>query len=237
MKRAEVAPVLYPVCLAIGDLPVLVVGGGEVAARKLGGLAEAGARIVCVAPVFGDACKLLASRNKTRLRLVRRRFRERDLAGKRLVFAATDDLRLNARVAKLCGRQGIFCNVAAPPECGSFQLPAVVRRGGFCLTVSTGGASAHLAQVWRKKLERLAGPEWGTLAKLLEAQRRKIIAAIENPETRKQLLRKLGQPRFARRIRTCGAEAVGAEMDAIVYKFTKTRFLAKSRLHRRPPAR
>lgn len=213
-------------------MPVLVVGGGGVAARKLASVLESGARPAVVAPRLSAACARIAGRH--RIRVFRRRFRSSDLRGKRLVFAATDDLELNTRIRALCEKNGVFCNVAAPAEAGSFQLPASVRRGQFCLAVSTGGASAHLARIWQKKLERLAGPEWGRLVNLLDVRRRRVLAATADPEVRLRALTAIGQPRFARMIRQKGVRAAAVRMDALLAKsLSDAQNSRKSRLFRR----
>ncbi|HEX7842111.1 MAG TPA: NAD(P)-dependent oxidoreductase, partial [Kofleriaceae bacterium] len=72
---------LYPVFLKLAGLPVVVVGGGTVAASKLGGLVEAGAQVTVVAPVIGDAIRARADRPGAALRLIERGFVPGDLDG------------------------------------------------------------------------------------------------------------------------------------------------------------
>jgi len=95
-------------------------------------------------------------------------------------------------------------------------VPAVLRRGQFCIAISTGGASAHLAHLWRRRLEKLAGPEWGALAALLAAKRRRVLARTADAALRRRILTALGQPKFAALIRRNGAAAVSRTMDRLI---------------------
>ena len=226
--------VLYPVFLNLLNTPVLVVGGGQVAARKVASLLQAQADVTVVSPSFhprlfraggrttcgtADDKRLKHAAGGTpavRLKLIRRKFLASDLKGKRLVFAATDDAKLNTEIAQRAKIAGIFVNVAAPPESGDLQVPASVRRGPFCIAISTGGASAFLARAWREKLERMIGPEWGELATLLEPRRKRVLVEVRNDRLRSRLLEKLGNPRWAKVIRQRGAQRTGKAMDRLI---------------------
>ncbi len=139
----------YPVFLELAGREVLVVGAGKVGLRKIRGLVEAGARVTVVAP--------RAETDLVRLGVCwhRRRFQKTDLDGKALAFTATDDRRINRRVATEARRRGIPVNVAdAPAEC-DFIVPSRVRSGTVQIAISTGGRSPRLAAELRKKLEEL----------------------------------------------------------------------------------
>jgi len=139
----------YPVFLDLKDRPVLVVGAGKVALRKVRGLLEAGARVTVVAPECEPEFEELA------LRLVRRRFRASDLAGAFLVFAATDDRLTNHRIGIAAKGRGLFANIVdSAVECG-FIVPARLHRGEVQIAISTGGESPRLSAELRKKLEEI----------------------------------------------------------------------------------
>jgi precorrin-2 dehydrogenase/sirohydrochlorin ferrochelatase len=139
----------YPVFLDVEGKDVLVVGSGTMAQEKVDGLAAAGAEVTVVS---GEL------------------FQERDVAGKSLVVAATDEA-TGARVAAAAGRAHIFCNVADVPHQCSFILPAIHREGAITVAVSTGGASPALAQWIRGKVAELVGPKHAELAERLRSLR------------------------------------------------------------------
>jgi siroheme synthase-like protein len=132
----------YPVFLDVEGKPVLVVGGGKLAQEKVDGLAAAGADVTVVSAEL---------------------FQDRDVEGKALVVAATDE-EVGARVAAAARRANVFCNIADVPQHCSFILPAIHREGPITVAVSTGGASPALAQWIRGRVAELVGPKHAELA-------------------------------------------------------------------------
>lgn len=151
--------VAYQVGLDLRGRACLVVGGGGVARRKVDGLLAAGATVTVVAP----QCPPLP----TEVTIALRPFVDEDLDGVVLAVAASDDRALNARVACLARKRGIWVNVVDDPQAGTVIVPAVARRGDLQIAVSTGGASPALAKHLRERLEREFGPEYGDLVALL----------------------------------------------------------------------
>ena len=136
----------YPVMLDLAGADVLVVGGGAVAARKVAGLVQAGARVTVIAPTVRD--DIAAER------VERRPFAVGDVAGRTLVFTCTDDPAVNAAVAAACRAANVWVNSADDPANCTFALPAVARAGRIVVAVGSGGASPALAQHVR---DRVAG--------------------------------------------------------------------------------
>ncbi len=134
----------YPVVLRVEGRPALVVGGGAVAAGKVRGLLAAGARVTVVAPEIHASMP-------TGVRVVRRRYRRRDVRRQQLVFAATGDRAVNQRVFDQATRRGLWvCSVDDPDRC-SFTLPAIHRDGPVVIAVTSSGASPTLAQAVRDR--------------------------------------------------------------------------------------
>lgn len=155
----------YPVNLVLEGRPVLVVGGGPIAARKVAGLLDCGAAVTVVAP---DLVPELAG---GAVAVHRRPYERGEVAGYRLVVAATDDPAVNRAVFEDAEAAGVWCNSADDPANCSYTLPAVVRRGPIAVTVSTGGHSPALAAWLRSRMAEELGPEYEVLAGLLSAER------------------------------------------------------------------
>src|SRR5258705_10826115 len=133
------APRLYPVFLRLAGLPVVVVGGGPVAAGKLDGLLEAGAHVTVIAPVIGEAIRArAASARDLRLALVHRGFTASDLDGARWVVAAATP-EVNREVAAAAAVRGLFVNAVDDVASASAYLGGVIRRGPAVVAISTGG--------------------------------------------------------------------------------------------------
>jgi precorrin-2 dehydrogenase/sirohydrochlorin ferrochelatase len=161
----------YPVNLVLTGRPCLVVGGGSVAARKVSGLLTCGAVVRVIAPDPGR--EILASG----VPVEARDYAPGDVAGYRLVVAATDDPDTNRRVFEDSEAAGIWVNAADDPASCSFTLPSVARRGPILVTLSTGGHSPALASWLRTHVEEQLGPEYEVLVGLLSAAREELKAA------------------------------------------------------------
>ena len=173
----------YPISLLLAGKAVLVVGGGEVAARKVKGLCECGACITVVAPALVSELKQLADSglchwaNKT--------YETPDLAEATLVFACTDDEVVNARIWEDATQKNILVNVADRPDFCSFYLPSVLRRGKLSVAVSTDGSSPMTARLIRENLEEQFDDTIAEYLSLLQSWREKIASAL--PASKRRL--------------------------------------------------
>jgi len=150
--------------------PCLVVGGGAVAARKVEGLVEAGARVTVVSPSLTQ--RLLRLATDARLRWRPREYVPGDVDGFVLAMVATDDAAVNAAVAAECRERGVLINCADDPAHCSFILPSVLKRGSLTVTVSTGGASPTMARLVREELETLLPSDVAALTDVMAEVRR-----------------------------------------------------------------
>jgi uroporphyrin-III C-methyltransferase/precorrin-2 dehydrogenase/sirohydrochlorin ferrochelatase len=140
MSARPVGPesgVVYPVGLRLAGRRVVVVGGGQVAHRRVAGLLEAGARVTVVSPEVTPALEALVEPG--RLSWVRLRYTPGDLVGAWYVVAATDDPAVNAAVAEEAERDRIFCARADDRSASSAWTPAVGRHGELVVGVHGGG--------------------------------------------------------------------------------------------------
>lgn len=176
----------YAIELRLAGRPVVVVGGGRVATRRVVGLLEAGAAVRVVSPQFTDE---LTARNDITRQLCA--YDPDCLAGAVLVFACTDDHAVNAAVAADAHRLGLFCNVADDPPASDFHVPAVLRRGELTIGVSTGGAGPTLAAAVRDRVASQIGPEWGILTEELARARDILKQRVGDPDLRRQILETL----------------------------------------------
>jgi uroporphyrin-III C-methyltransferase/precorrin-2 dehydrogenase/sirohydrochlorin ferrochelatase len=164
--------------LSLRGRPVLVVGGGEVALRKIEGLLAEGARATVVAPRVVPEIEELERRGAVVLH--RRPHRDGDGAGFALVLAATDDRAVNARVSEEARAAGIWVNVADDPELCTFHLPARIQRGALQLTIASDGGAPFVVRRLRQVLERRLGPEWGEWTEAA-SRFRQAVRALEVP--------------------------------------------------------
>ena len=174
----------FPLFLDLRERLVVVVGGGTVAERKIALVAQSGARIRVIAPSLTPG--LAAARNDERLEHVAREFEPADVAGARLVIAATADRTVNRAVAVSAERHGIVVNVVDDLELSTGILPAIVDRSPIIVAVSTGGTAPALARRVRARIETVVDESVGRFAAFAAAWRGRIRAAIPNLSARRR---------------------------------------------------
>jgi uroporphyrin-III C-methyltransferase / precorrin-2 dehydrogenase / sirohydrochlorin ferrochelatase len=160
----------FPVFFDLAAQKVLVVGGGEVALRKVSLLERTGASITVVAPDIAPELRQRAAAGKLQLAL--REFAPGDLDGARLVIVATSRRAVNRWIANLSEARNIPVNVVDDAQASRFIVPAIIDRDPVLVAVSTGGTSPVLARRLRERLEALIPARIGELASWLRGLRR-----------------------------------------------------------------
>ncbi|MFM8972112.1 MAG: bifunctional precorrin-2 dehydrogenase/sirohydrochlorin ferrochelatase [Actinomycetota bacterium] len=156
------------VTVPVAGQPVVVVGGGAVASRRVATLVDHGARVGVIAPTVTPELAARAAAGEIEVRA--RPFVPVDADGARLVFAATDDPDVNAEVRVRARAAGAWANRADDPDDCDFTVLPAVRRGDLVVAVGTGGRSPALAAYLRRRFaEELEGFE-AVLELLAEAR-------------------------------------------------------------------
>ncbi|MEO5342662.1 MAG: siroheme synthase CysG [Gammaproteobacteria bacterium SHHR-1] len=187
-----------PIFIKIKEKPCLVVGGGEVAARKVALLLRAGARVRLVAPDVHAELRALAEGGQ--IEHLSRPFIEADMAGAALVIAATDAPQVNQSVVAEAERLGIPVNAVDQPELCSFIVPSIIDRSPVIAAVSTGGASPVLARLIRSRLESLIPAGYGRLAELANRYRDRVKARFASGKQRRNFWEQVLEGGVAERV-------------------------------------
>ncbi len=173
-----------PVFLNLRDRPCAVIGGGEVGARKVSLLLEAGAKVTVYDPDIGPS--LTALRDAGRVTHRAERFRAEFLDDCVLVIAATNDETVNRAVHEAAVARRLPVNVVDNSALCTFIMPSIIDRSPVVAAVSSGGRSPVLARLIRARLETLIPAAYGRLAKLVEEFRDKVKAKFKNPPKRRE---------------------------------------------------
>jgi precorrin-2 dehydrogenase/sirohydrochlorin ferrochelatase len=165
----------------------VVVGGGEVAARKVAGLLAAGAWVRVISPALHPELEQLVAEKAITVR--RAAYAPGSLFDLHLVlvFAATDSPPLNQRIAEEARALGALVEIVNSGADSDFQNMATIQRGPITVGISTGGASPALAAHFRVRLEKAVGEEYAVLAKWLEETRSLVRKQITVPADRAAL--------------------------------------------------
>lgn len=173
----------FPLFLDLHDQPVLVIGAGAVAARKLNLLRRSGARLLVVAPELSAEVTEMVRTGA--VEWLARHFDASQLRAVRLVIAATDDRAENARVAALSKAAGIWVNAVDQPAAGDVAVPALIQRGELTLAIGSDGQAPVLARRLRAQIEALLPTRLGELLALLKQHRAAIRARWPDVDSRR----------------------------------------------------
>jgi uroporphyrin-III C-methyltransferase/precorrin-2 dehydrogenase/sirohydrochlorin ferrochelatase len=173
-----------PLFIDLKNRQCLVVGGGDIAARKAGLLLRAKATVVIVAPELSASTQQLVDTD--RVTWLNEFFDQKHLMGKLLVIAATDIEAVNRDVHHHAKENNILVNVADCPELCDFILPSILDRSPIVVAVSSGGQSPILARQIRARLETLIPPTYGKLAKLVGGYRDAVKAKLPTIDMRRR---------------------------------------------------
>src|SRR5712691_5340412 len=155
----------YPIFLDIEGRNAVIIGGGNVCARKAETMMNYGARVTVVSPELTEEIETWA--REGRLETRRKKYDERDLDDANIVIASTDDEAVNTQIAADCRRRRIPVNVVDVTPLCEFIVPAIVDKGSVTIAISTGGKSPALARTLKEDLQRLVGPEYDEVNQIL----------------------------------------------------------------------
>lgn len=171
----------YPIFLDIEGRNVVIVGGGNVCARKAETMMNYGARVTVVSPEFTAEIEKWAGEGCLQLR--RKKYDESDLDDANIVIASTDDEAVNTRIATDCRKRRIPVNVVDVTHLCEFIVPAIIEKGSIQIAVSTGGRSPALARTLKEDLQRAIGPEYDevnrALGSLRDAAKKKLPTDVD----------------------------------------------------------
>ncbi len=192
-------PGRYFISLDLAGKECLVVGGGQVAERKVRSLLECGARVKVVSPEISSGLKDMFEEGKIAYR--RGFYNTSDLEGVFLVIGSTDREEVNRRVASDCSVHGIIVNIVDDPAISSFLVPSILRRGALTIAVSTDGKSPLLARKIREELEEVYGSQYGEFLDMLGDMREEIISSIPNSRDRKDVFENMVDDKILKLVR------------------------------------
>ena len=199
----------------------LVVGGGDVGARKTRLLLRAGAEVTVASPDLNDELgQLLEDGTISHVHgdagADAGRFTAGELRPYWLIIAATSDRELNAAVARSAEAARRFCNVVDDPELGNFIMPAIVDRAPVTVAVSTGGTSPVLARWLKGRIESILPMGVGAFARLAGRWRTRVRAAIGDLDQRRRFWERVLESRVPESVYAGREAEAGAALDRLL---------------------
>jgi len=207
----------YPIMMNLEGKQIIVVGGGRVALRKINGLRESGAYITVISPKLENELKKLAENGN--ISWIEEEFDESllDLCPEAvLVFGTTDQREVNLRIQTASTKRKIPCNIADVPDLCTFIVPAVITQGDLIISVSTGGSSPALARRIREDLEKVFGPEYAVMTRLMGGLRKQILSTGSSSDENRKLFLEIVDSEMLDALRQNDKEKAFAILKAIL---------------------
>jgi len=195
----------FPMFVDMTERECLIVGGGNVAYRKVIVMLDFGAKVTVVAEDICDELRKLtiddiASEDKTgsytankenRITFIKRRFERKDCDGMEMVIAATDDNALNHEIAEYCKAKDIMVNAVDQKADCSFIFPSYIKEKNLVAAFSSGGNSPVLTQYLKGKEQEILTPFLGELNEYMGQIREKVIAQYDTEAERKRVFKEI----------------------------------------------
>lgn len=195
----------FPMFVDMTERECLIVGGGNVAYRKVIVMLDFGAKVTVVAEDICDELRKLtiddiASEDKTgsytankenRITFIKRRFERKDCDGMEMVIAATDDNALNHEIAEYCKAKDIMVNAVDQKADCSFIFPSYIKEKNLVAAFSSGGNSPVLTQYLKGKEQEILTPFLGELNEYMGQIREKVIAQYDTQAGRKRVFKEI----------------------------------------------
>jgi siroheme synthase-like protein len=174
----------FPIFVDGQQLEVLVVGGGEIATRKVELMLKTPAKVIVVSPQLSPSLKSLWQQGK--IEYIEGSYHKSLLAAKQLVFVATANQALNRQISLDARAAGVLANVVDSPELCHFITPSIVDRSPMVFAISSGGKSPVLVRYWRERLEAILPQSMGQIAKFAGEKRQQIKQQLDNVTKRRK---------------------------------------------------
>lgn len=178
---------VFPLYVELKEKKCVVIGGGNIAFRKIEILLQFEAAPVVIAPETGNRVEELERQGK--ISILKKEYCREDIDGAFLVIAATSDSEVNRKVSEDARKCNIPVNVVDDPDKCTFIFPSIVKRGDMVIGISTSGKYPALSKKIRKKIENVIPGEYSGILDLLAELRLKVQKGVPDRERRELILK------------------------------------------------
>ncbi|MEC7832877.1 MAG: siroheme synthase CysG [Pseudomonadota bacterium] len=201
----------FPFFFKLDNQNCLIIGGGDVAERKVDLLIKANANITLIAPEISDY--LLNLEKEKKISCQKEKYDKKILDSKKFKFivVATNDKELNVQIADDARKSNILINVVDQTDLCDFIFPSILERGPITVAVSTGGSSPVLARMLRTKLETMIPGSYGRLAKIVSENRVPIRKKLKNSKSNRIFWEQMLNSKFVELVLS------GQDEEAVAY--------------------
>lgn len=202
----------YPIMINIKNEKCVVVGGGNVALRKIAQLIEYGGKLTLISMEINEEMNCLIRTMGSDITYIDEDYKSEYINGAFIVIAATNDIDVNLQIARDCAQKNVLVNVVDDLESSKFIVPAKVKRGDLTVTVSTNGKCPFYSKLLRKKLELQFDDSYSTFVNILGDFRKELLLNIESSSKRKAIMASIDVEYYFKMFKEIGEESTRREM-------------------------
>lgn len=173
-----------PIFFNIRNRPCVVIGGGDVAMRKVAMLLKAHAAVTLYSPEICPGLREMAHAGQ--IRYVQTCFEASCLTHACLVIAATDDAAVNAAVSAAAKARNIPVNVVDAPDLCTFTMGSIVERSPVVIAISSEGNAPVLARYIRTRIEAMLPATYGRIAAIAGEFREQVKVKFATTQLRRR---------------------------------------------------
>lgn len=210
-------PNYYPIMLDIEDKKCTVIGGGSVAYRKITSLLDCAAKVTVISIVIDEEINNLADEKK--ITYIQDNYNYKYISGSYLVYAATNDRKINELIFKDCSAENILINVVDEPDICNFIVPAKVKRGNLTVAISTNGSSPMLAKKIREDLETAFDYRYELFLDIMVEIRKIAAVWIKSSKRRSDFYREVTYSDLINKVNNENKEEIKAEIYKTMQKY------------------
>lgn len=210
-SRLHTKHLYYPLFLDISDKLCTILGGGRIAERKVMMLLKFNAKVRLISPKITRNLAKLSESGK--IECVEREYKDGDLEGALLVFAATNRKEINVKIKREAAKRDIPVNVVDDPVLCDFIVPSIVKKAPIIIAISTSGTLPLLSKKLRKEISNYITRDYIRYAQIIGKFRKYLVKNLKNKEKRREIMAEIDKTDFK--------ELAGMDINEIKNRFMK----------------
>jgi precorrin-2 dehydrogenase / sirohydrochlorin ferrochelatase len=200
----------YPMMLNIENRKCLIIGGGDIACRKISEFIEYGANVTVVSISINEDIK--AFMDKGLIHYIKDAYHKNYIENAYIVVASTNHSKINNQIFRDCSEKGILVNVVDDPKNCSFIVPSKIKRGDLTISISTNGKSPTLSRAIREELEEKYDENYEILLNILGDVRKEVIEKVKDASMKKEIFNNIVKEDYLEKLKLLGEEVVRKEI-------------------------
>ncbi|WP_026882131.1 precorrin-2 dehydrogenase/sirohydrochlorin ferrochelatase family protein [Clostridium akagii] len=207
----------YPIMLDIKEKKCVVIGGGNIAYRKVLSLLECMAEVTVISHEVIPELKQLVDDGK--VKYLKHEYNFKYISDCYLVYAATNNSDVNQAVYSQCSQKNILVNVVDKPEICNFIVPSKIKKGDLTIAISTNGKSPMLARKIRQDLEKVYDYRYELFLDIMGEVRKEVFHTLKDAKKRSEFYKTVVYSDYIYGLTSENKEDIQKQIISFLHKF------------------